>query len=95
VQSAGLYLVTADIILVVASGTNFTFTRIWVNRTTIIADDARPGSATANQCFNLQGIWYFHAGDYAEASILKNNASNQAFLRHFQIVGITPEALIP
>jgi len=88
-------MVHADLILAVASGTNQTFTRIWINRTYIIADDARPGSAIGNQGFSLSGLWYFHADDYAEVGVLKNNANNQAFLRHFQIVGITPEAVIP
>jgi len=94
-KAPGLYLIGAEIVWNPSSGTNMMFHRIWANRTYIIAGQSRPGVAVNDQSETLVGMWYFHANEYAEVSVLKNNASNQVWLRNFWAVGITPESIIP
>jgi len=94
-KAAGLYLCGADVYWPLASGANLEHYRLWVNRTYLIGGQTEPGNATANHEKNLLGLWYFHANDYLEASVLKNNSGNRAQLRNIWMVGITPESIIP
>jgi len=94
-KAPGLYLIGAEFVWNPSAGTSMMFHRIWANRTYILAGQSRPGIAINDQSETLVGVWYFHANEYAECSVLKNNAGNQVWLRNFWAVGITPESLIP
>jgi len=94
-KSAGLYLITAVVNWTTLVGTTAHQQRLRVNGTTVVAEIDTPGTTTLPYRQNLQAIWYFHANDYVEVCVQKNNLNNQVRLDLFQLVGITPEALIP
>jgi len=94
-KSAGLYLITAVVNWTTLVGTTAHQQRLRVNNATTICEIDTPGTTILPYRQNLQAIWYFHANDYVETYVQKNNINNQVRLDLFQVVGITPEALIP
>jgi len=95
VKSPGLYLCIGNPNWTTLSGTTAHKQSLRVNGVTTIAEIDTPGTTTLPYRQNLFMPWYFHADDYLELVVQKNNTGNQVRADMLAIVAITPEALIP
>jgi len=95
VKSPGLYLCIGNVNWTTLSGTTGHRQQLRVNNAMTIVEIDTPGTQTLPYRQNLFMAWYFHADDYLELYVQKNNANNQARIDMLALVAITPEALIP
>jgi len=94
-RAAGLYLIVANTNWTTLVGTTAHQNRIRLNGTQSLMEVDTPGTTTLPNRFSLTTIYYFHANDYIELVVQKNNINNQVRADFLAVVAITPEALIP
>jgi len=89
-KAPGLYLVRLAVLWSSAAG-SYRFIEIKLNGATFLAHDTNvPGGA--NSFYQeVTKLWYFHAGDYIEASVQQGAGALTCIVDQFCVVGIVPE----
>lgn len=92
-KSAGLYFLNTIIEWEAKAGDWAYFGRYRINGVDQVPMVCR-GVAGGGGAVQMPMIWYFEQGDYVEVRAYYNPTSRNTYLRHFQIVGITPETIV-
>jgi len=92
-KSSGLYFIHWGVEYEAKAGEWAYFTQLVLNGVDQAAEVGR-GVAGGGGYSSGQLLWYFEQGDYMELKSYYNPTSRNTYLRHFQIVGITPETIV-
>jgi len=91
-KSSGLYLVAWHVEYEAKSTVPFTVIYLLVNGVEV-THKVQVGGAGAGLDNTDAMLWYFEEGDYCEMQSYYSPTSRNTYLRRFQLVGITPEAV--
>lgn len=94
-KASGLYLILASMLMTPNAESGLAI-RIMLNGSTVVArtDVATRTAATQQPEYGLIGLYYLNAGDYLTFDANYSSSGCTGQLRHFSVVGITPEAII-
>jgi len=91
-KASGLYLINYNVSYEPKAAAPATITQLQVNGVAVY-DHTGVGVAGGPTESTGTLIWYFEKNDYVQLFSYYNPTSRNTYLRHFQIVGITPETV--